>query len=111
MLTLTDGTLFPPGCRAIPWGRASGPAGLAPKALEECVLLQGFFRSVVIVRGVCFSRPRRCHSHVFDVRVRSVHIRGVALCQAPEPGPVRGDRGGLSDLFVRPLAVPPRDGG
>jgi hypothetical protein len=37
MLTPTDGTLFPPGCRAIPWGRASGPAGLAPEALEECV--------------------------------------------------------------------------
>jgi hypothetical protein len=37
MLTPTDGTLFPPSCRAIPWGRASGPAGLAPEALEECV--------------------------------------------------------------------------
>jgi hypothetical protein len=37
MLTLADGTFFPPGCCAIPWGRASGPAGLAPEALEECV--------------------------------------------------------------------------
>jgi hypothetical protein len=37
MLTLVDGTLFPPGCCAIPWGRASGPVGLAPEALEECV--------------------------------------------------------------------------
>jgi hypothetical protein len=36
-LTLADGTLFPPGCCAIPWGRASGPADLAPEALEECV--------------------------------------------------------------------------
>jgi hypothetical protein len=35
-LTLADGTFFPPGCRAIPWGRASGPTGLAPEALEEC---------------------------------------------------------------------------
>jgi hypothetical protein len=31
--------------------------------------------------------------------------------RAPTPGPVRGDRGGLSDLFVRPFVVPPRDGG
>jgi hypothetical protein len=31
--------------------------------------------------------------------------------QAPEPGPVRGDRGVLSDLFVRFLAVPPRGRG
>jgi hypothetical protein len=37
MLTLADGSLFPPGCCAIPWGRASGPAGLVPEALEECV--------------------------------------------------------------------------
>jgi hypothetical protein len=37
MLMLANGTLFPPGCFAIPWGRASGPAGLAPEALEECV--------------------------------------------------------------------------
>jgi hypothetical protein len=37
MLTLTDGTLFPPGCHAIPWGHASRPAGLALEALEECV--------------------------------------------------------------------------
>jgi hypothetical protein len=37
ILTLADGTFFPPGHHAIPWGRASGPAGLAPEALEECV--------------------------------------------------------------------------
>jgi hypothetical protein len=37
MLTLADVTFFPPVCYAIPWGCASGPAGLAPEALEECV--------------------------------------------------------------------------
>jgi hypothetical protein len=37
MLMLANGTLFPPGCFAIPWGRASVPAGRAPEALEECV--------------------------------------------------------------------------
>jgi hypothetical protein len=35
MLTSADGTFFPPGCCDIPWGRASGPAGLAPEALQE----------------------------------------------------------------------------
>jgi hypothetical protein len=35
MLTLADGTFSPPVAGAIPWGRPSGPAGLAPEALQE----------------------------------------------------------------------------
>jgi hypothetical protein len=35
MLTSADGTFFPPGCCAILWGCASGPAGLALEALQE----------------------------------------------------------------------------
>jgi hypothetical protein len=35
MLTLADGMFFPLVAGAIPWGRGSGPAGLAPKALQE----------------------------------------------------------------------------
>jgi hypothetical protein len=35
MLTLADGTFFPPGCCAIPWGHASRPVGLALKSLQE----------------------------------------------------------------------------
>jgi hypothetical protein len=31
--------------------------------------------------------------------------------RAPEPRPTRGDRGELSDLFVRPFAVLSQDGG
>jgi hypothetical protein len=58
MLVLADGTFFPPGCYAIPWGRAGGPAGLAPEALRSVVLLQGFIRNVVSVQGVYLSRPR-----------------------------------------------------
>jgi hypothetical protein len=47
---LVDGTFFPLGCCAIPWGRASVPTGLAPEALEECVYsFKGFFGSIVIV--------------------------------------------------------------
>jgi hypothetical protein len=34
-LTLPDGTFFPPGCCAVPWGRASTPAGVALEALQE----------------------------------------------------------------------------
>jgi hypothetical protein len=36
---------------------------------------------------------------------------GVASRRAPEPGPIRGDWGGLSDFSVRPLTIPPQDGG
>jgi hypothetical protein len=36
MLTLADGTFFPLVAGVVPWGRASGPAGLAPEALQEC---------------------------------------------------------------------------
>jgi hypothetical protein len=35
MMTPTDRTFFPPGCKYLPWGRVSGPAGLAPEALQE----------------------------------------------------------------------------
>jgi hypothetical protein len=35
MLTLADGTFFPPSCWCYSWGHASGPAGLAPEALQE----------------------------------------------------------------------------
>jgi hypothetical protein len=35
MLTLADGTFFPLVASAILWGRASGPACLAPEALQE----------------------------------------------------------------------------
>jgi hypothetical protein len=35
MLKPTDRMLFPPGCQCLPWGRVSGPAGLAPEALQE----------------------------------------------------------------------------
>jgi hypothetical protein len=34
-LMLADGTFFPPRCCAVPWGRASAPAGVAPEALQE----------------------------------------------------------------------------
>jgi hypothetical protein len=42
---------------AIPWGHASGPAGLAPEALQECgCSCKGFYTRSAGVRGVSFSR-------------------------------------------------------
>jgi hypothetical protein len=35
MLKPTDRTFFSSGCKCLPWGRVSGPAGLAPEALQE----------------------------------------------------------------------------
>jgi hypothetical protein len=36
---------------------------------------------------------------------------GVAMRRDPEPGPTRGDRGELSDLFVRPFTTLSQGGG
>jgi hypothetical protein len=72
MLTLADGTFFPLIADAVLWGRASGPVGLAPEALQDrgCSC-KGFYIGFTGVRGVCFnqhrqysSRPRRCRAHI-----------------------------------------------
>jgi hypothetical protein len=105
MLTLADGTFFPLVAGVVPWGHASGPAGLAPEALQErgcsCKV---FFTGSAGVRGVSFSRHRRyfsrlrrCHAHVSGIVCVRCTPGGVAVRRAPEPGPFRGDRGGLSD--------------
>jgi hypothetical protein len=43
-------------------------------------------------------------------RAFGAYPEGVASRRALEPGPIRGDRGGLSDSSVSPLTVPPLDG-
>jgi hypothetical protein len=70
------------------------------------VLLKGFFTGSAGVRDVSFSRhrqyssrPRRCHAHVLGIVCIRCTPRGVAVRRAPEPGPVRGDRNELFDLF------------
>jgi hypothetical protein len=57
MLTLADGTFFPLVADASRWGRASGPAGLAPESLQErgCSC-KGFYTGFISVRGVSFNR-------------------------------------------------------
>jgi hypothetical protein len=70
------------------------------------VLLQGFFARHTSMLGVyfnrhrqCSSRPRWCHAHMTGTACVRCTLGGVAVRPAPEPGPVRGDRGELSDLF------------
>jgi hypothetical protein len=43
MPTSADGTFFPPGCCAIPWGRASGRTGLASKPCRSVGASARFF--------------------------------------------------------------------
>jgi hypothetical protein len=107
MLTLADGTFFPLVAGAIPWGRASGPTGLAPEALpERGCSCKRFYTGSTGVRGVNFSRhrpyssrPRRCHTHVSGIVCVRCALGDVAVRRAPEPGPIRGNRGELFDLF------------
>jgi hypothetical protein len=96
MLTLADGTFFPLVVDAIPLGRASGPTGLAPEALQDrgCSC-KGFYIGFTSVWGVSFnrhrqysSRPRRCRAHVPRIICVQCVLGGVALHRAPEPGPV-----------------------
>jgi hypothetical protein len=69
------------------------------------VLLQGFFCET-LQRAGCLFEPASAifqpasvhHAHTSGaVRVRC-SLGGVAMHRAPEPGPVRGDRGELSNL-------------
>jgi hypothetical protein len=107
MLMLADGTFFPVVADAILWGRASGPAGVAPEALQErgCSS-KGFYTGSTGVRGVSFiwhwqysSRPRRCHTHVPGIICVQCALGGVVVRRSPEPRPIRGDRGELFNLF------------
>jgi hypothetical protein len=107
MLTLANGTFSPLVADAIPWGRASGPAGLVPEALQECgCSYKDFYTGFTGVRGVSFnwhwqysSRPRRCRAHIPEIICIRCIPGGVVVRRAPKPGPIRSDRGELFDLF------------
>jgi hypothetical protein len=106
MQMLADGTFSPLVADAIPWGRASGPAGLAPEALQECgCSCKGFYTGFTGVRGVSFNRhrqysswPRRCRAHIPGIICIRCVLGGVAVRRAPEPAPIRRDRGEIFDL-------------
>jgi hypothetical protein len=104
MLTLADGTFFPLDTGAIPWGHASGPAGLSPEALQErgcsCKV---FYTGSAGVWGVSFSRHRqyssrrrRCHKHVSGIVCVRCTPGGVAVPRArltkPPPVGFRGSK-------------------
>jgi hypothetical protein len=118
-LTLADGALFPPGCCPVPWGRASAPAGVAPEALQERGCFCKVFPQRLSVCEVLVSAGVGDVSAGLGGAVRTYQHSsafgaspgGVAVRRAPEPGPIRGSWGELSDLFARPFAVLPRDRG
>jgi hypothetical protein len=69
------------------------------------VLLQGFYRGILSVGMVHVPTGTGSVAAGFGAaratdifRVRRVR-GGVAVCRAPEPGPIRGDRGELFVLF------------
>jgi hypothetical protein len=70
------------------------------------VLLQGFYRGILPVGVVHVSTGISGVSAGFGDAHATSTIRdrcergGVAVRRAPEPGPVQGDRGELSDLFL-----------
>jgi hypothetical protein len=118
-LMLADGTFFPPGCGAVPWGRASAPAGVAPEALQDRGCSCKVFSQHLLVckasvlagigsvsAGLGGAIRTHRHSSAFGAYPGSVAVR-----RAPEPEPTRDDQGELSDLFVHPFAVLPPDGG
>jgi hypothetical protein len=69
------------------------------------VLLQGFFRET-LQRAGCIFQPASTmfqpasvhHAHKSGAVCVRCSLGGVAMRRANEPGPVRGDRGELSDL-------------
>jgi hypothetical protein len=81
---------------AISWGHASGPTGLAPEALQErgCSC-KGFYKDLlacgVLVSTGIGNIPAGPGSAARTYPASSAF-------GAPEPGPVRSDRGELFDL-------------
>jgi hypothetical protein len=68
------------------------------------VLLQGFFREslpvcrVFVSTGIVDVPAGFGHARMTGTSYVRCSLGGVATRQAPEPGPVQGDRGELSDL-------------
>jgi hypothetical protein len=68
------------------------------------VLLQGFFREslpmcgVFVLTGIGDVPAGFGHARMTGTSCVRCTLGGVAMRQAPEPGPVKADRGELSDL-------------
>jgi hypothetical protein len=106
MLEPTDGTSFPLGLRTPSVGPRQRTRGSSPRSPAGAqALLQGFYRDTWLEGVVHVSTGVGNVSAGFgDARAASTiyggcNPGGVAVRQAPEPGPVRGDRVELYDLF------------
>jgi hypothetical protein len=111
MLTLADGTFSPLTAGAIPWGRASRPAGLAPEALQErgcsckvflhriCRLawLKFQLASAIFQPATAELRTR------FLRRLRSVHPRRCSRASSPRAW-AHSRRSGRATVPRRPSA-------
>jgi hypothetical protein len=95
-----------PVANAFPWGRISGPAGLAPEALQERECPCRGFLAEFYQWVWCPFQPASAMFQPASV----MHTRLVPFAfgafqevqprvEPPEPGPIRGDRGGLFVLF------------
>jgi hypothetical protein len=108
MLTSADGTFFPPGRYAIPWGRASGPAGLAPEALQEPRCSCKVFSQDLPVCEVLVSADIGNILAGLGGAVRTLRCSRVSSPRAW----ARSRRSGRAlRLVLCSLVVPPRDGG
>jgi hypothetical protein len=89
MLQPADRTFFLLVANAFPWGRVSGPAGLAPEALQECdCSCRGFFASFHQCAEHLFQLAsamfRRLRSHAHDWYFsRSLHPRRCSRASSP----------------------------
>jgi hypothetical protein len=70
------------------------------------VLLQGFFRETLQHAGCLFQLASAMfqsasvhHAHTSGAVCVRCSVGGVVVRRAPEPGPIRGDQGELSDLY------------
>jgi hypothetical protein len=118
-LTLAVGTFFSPGCRTVPWGRTSAPAGVAPEALQErgcsCkVFSQSLPVCEVLVSAgvgnISAGLGGAMRTYLAHVCVRCIS-RGSSHASSPRAwAQLRRSRGALC-LITRPFAVPPRDRG
>jgi hypothetical protein len=105
MLKPTDRTFFPLVANAF-CGAASADLRASPRSPAGAwALLQGFYRGILSVDVVRVPTDIGNVSAGFDdtrvtgtIRVRCIP-GGVAVRRAPEPGPIRGDRGELFVLF------------
>jgi hypothetical protein len=78
---LADRTFFPPSCCVLLWGHASGPAVLAPEALEESVYsFKVFFAAlslceVLVSAGIGGAMRTYRHLSAFGAYLGGVAVR------------------------------------